>query len=311
MTAPFRAGRVAAARQAQPHFTGLTSPSVLLADVSEFEPQVADPVYLAWSQAIVIRAAYGTSHQDRAWYGGDRRALLHEGGCRFLGIYQYLVAGQDGAAQADALCGIIRAPQPGEVITPDFEEGQHAMLTAWYNRMLNNLGQDFRPYLWTYTGLNFGRDRGALPVEWVAAYQAVEPATPHKLWQFTDSFRVPGVGVADCSVFRGTIDELAAMTYQGAAPAPAPPPVPAVSWSQWPPSLTLRQGDSGPAVKVLQTALRNSGIYGVRGITADGVFGQQTETALRNYQLHQFGPAAVDGIAGPRTRSALLALGDL
>jgi len=311
MTAPFRAGRrpQAAARPAALALPQFAGEFTLLADVSEFEPQIADPVYLAWSQAIVIRAAYGTSHQDRAWYGGDRRARLHEGGCRFLGIYQYLVAGQDGAAQADALCGIIRAPQPGEVIIPDFEEGQKSMLTAWYNRMLSNLGHGFAPYLWTYTGLNFGQARGALPVEWIAAYGQGEPASPHKLWQFTDSFPVPGVGTADCSVFHGTIGELAALAYQGASPAPAP--VPAVSWSQWPATATLRQGNSGPAVKVLQTALRNSGIYGVRGITADGTFGQQTETALRNYQLHQFGPAAVDGIAGPRTRSALVALGVL
>lgn len=306
---PFRAGQAAAAPQALPHFTALTSPAVLLADVSEFEPDIADPVYLEWSQAIVIRAAYGTSHQDHAWYGGDRRAQLHEGGARFLGIYQYLVAGQDGAAQADALCEIIRAPQPGEVIIPDFEEGQHMMLTSWYNRMLANLGHGFAPYLWTYTGLFFGQANGALPVEWIAAYGQAEPSTPHKLWQFTDNFRVPGVGQADCSVYHGSIDQLAALAYQGTKPAPAPAPVPAVSWAQWPATVTLRLGDSGPAVKVLQAALRNSGVRGVRGITVDGGFGPQTLTALRNFQEDRFGVA--DGIAGPATRSALLALGDL
>ena len=82
---PFRAGRRPgiAEPMAAPAFSG---PHVLLADVSEFQSQIVDAVYLAWSKAIVVRAAYGDSHDDRAWYGGERRALLHAGGVRFLGI---------------------------------------------------------------------------------------------------------------------------------------------------------------------------------------------------------------------------------
>lgn len=217
---PFRAGRppgaARAAALAAPAFTGTYT---LLADISEWQPDVADAAYLAWSKAIVIRAAYGDAHDDRAWYGGQRRALLHAGGARFLGIYQYLVTGQDGGAQADALHALVGALQPGEVLIADFEEGAHAMLTAWYNRMLA-LGYPAR-YLWTYTGLNFGQASGALPVQWIAAYGAAEPASPHELWQFTDAFAVPGAGTADCSVFHGSIDQLAALAFQ---PAAAPPP---------------------------------------------------------------------------------------
>src|SRR5690349_21787089 len=101
----FRAGRqrgeqAEATQPAAAEF--LTSgPSVLLADCSEFQPNISDAAYLAWSKAIVIRAAYGAQHTDRAWFGGQRRELLHAGGARFIGIYQYLVAGQDAAAQAD------------------------------------------------------------------------------------------------------------------------------------------------------------------------------------------------------------------
>jgi Glycosyl hydrolases family 25 len=192
----------------------VAGPFTLLADVSESQPDIADAAYLAWSKAIAIRAAYGDQHDDRAWYGGARRAALHAGGARFLGIYQYLVAGQDGAAQARAFHQLVGAIQPGEVFIADFEEGNHALLTAWYNEMLALYGQDIAPYLWTYTGLYFGEANGALPVQWIAAYQASEPTSPHKLWQFTDAYSVPGVGVCDCSVFHGTVDELAALAYQ-------------------------------------------------------------------------------------------------
>jgi len=196
------------------------APQVLLADISEFQPNINDPVYLQWSKAIVIRALYGTAHADQSWFGGDRRKQLHDGGAQFLGIYQYLIAGQDGGAQAQAFHDLVGPIQPGEVFIADFEEGAKPMLTAWYNKMLSLYGNAIQPYLWTYTGLNFGNAAGVLPVQWIAAYQASEPASPHVLWQFTDAYQVPGVGTCDCSVYHGTITQLAALAWQ----APAPPP---------------------------------------------------------------------------------------
>jgi hypothetical protein len=206
----------------------------LLADISEYEPNIVDAVYLAWSHAVVIRAAYGDQHDDQAWYGGARRAQLHKLGAKFVGIYQYLVAGQDGAAQADAMHRLVGALQPGEVLIADFEEataaedqvGTHQMLTAWYNRMVA-LGYPAK-YLWTYTGLYFGQAHGVLPVQWLADYNGVEPSSPHILWQFTGNFNMPGIGYGDCSIFRGTVDELAALAYQAPAP-PVPSTAPAVS----------------------------------------------------------------------------------
>ena len=65
-------------------------------------------------------------------------------------------------------------------------------------------------------------DRFLAPVTWVAAYSTREPDPPHQLWQFTDAFYVPGVGTCDCSVFHGSIDELAALAYQGGKPAAHP-----------------------------------------------------------------------------------------
>lgn len=226
----FRAGEVSAASivapQIAPHAAspGFTGVYTLLADISEFQPDVDDSAYLQWSKAVVIRAAYGDAHDDQAWYGGQRRTDLHKGGAQFLGIYQYLVAGQDGTGQANALHALAGGLQKGEVFIADYEEGQHSMLSAWYNRMLA-LGYSDK-YLWTYTGLNFGQANGALPVQWIAAYQAGEPSSSHTLWQFTDRYSFPGViGTADCSVFHGDIGQLAALAYGGTVtPAPQPPP---------------------------------------------------------------------------------------
>jgi hypothetical protein len=225
---PFRAGHPAGitpqTAAPQPKFTGTYT---LLADVSEFQPSIADAAYLKWSKAIVIRAAYGDAHDDGAWYGGARRAALHAGGAQFIGIYQYLVAGQDGATQASALHALVGPLQKGEVLIADFEQGSKAMLTAWYNRMLA-LGYASK-YLWTYTGLNFGQAAGALPVQWLADYTAVEPASAHTLWQFTDDYLVPGVGHVDCSVYHGSITRLAALAYPGTVTKPAPKPSPALA----------------------------------------------------------------------------------
>lgn len=245
--APFRAGGTDGPRAMTRFTPGQAGPAVLLADVSEWEPDIADVVYLEWSKAVVIRAAYGDAHDDLAWYGGARRDTLHQLGARFVGIYQYLVSGEDGAAQADAMHRLVGALRPGEILCPDFEEvtaaeakaGTHAMLTAWYNRMILLYGAGIRPYLWTYSGLNFAEAQGAAPVDWVAAYGQAEPTVPHKLWQFTSSFPVPGVGAADCSVFHGTIGQLAALAYQKPQPQSKFGP---------PPHVTVRAGDTNVEV---------------------------------------------------------------
>lgn len=57
---------------------------------------------------------------------------------------------------------------------------------------------------------------------------------------------------------------------------------------------TLRRGDTGAAVRVLQAAL---------GVTVDGHYGPRTEQAVAGFQGRQ--GLLVDGIAGPRTRTAL------
>lgn len=58
--------------------------------------------------------------------------------------------------------------------------------------------------------------------------------------------------------------------------------------------LMVKRGDSGDAVKRIQGAL---------GISADGVFGPQTERAVKRFQRRK--GLAPDGVVGPQTRAAL------
>lgn len=269
----------------------------LLADISEFQPDINDAAYLAWSKAIVIRAAYGAHHDDRAWFGGDRRKQLHDGGAQFLGIYQYVTANEDVTAQAREFCRLIGTLRAGEYPLADWEEGagdQSGRRAAWNRVVSGELG--FAPGS-GYSGLFFADSHNLAPVEWVAAYQAAEPSPPHLLWQFTDRFQVPGVGMADCSVFHGPVTELAGHAYGG---TPVNPPV--IPWTE---TLvnnlpTLSAGSSGEDVKSAQ------GLLNARGYTLaiDGVFGPATRSAVTAFQ-HAKGLVA-DGIIGPATWARLL-----
>lgn len=225
----FRAGNddpgAAASARAVPQFTG---PYTLLADVSEYQPDIADAAYLRWSKAIAFRAMYGTT-VDRAWYGGARRDGLHAGGARFVGIYGYLRAGQDAAAQAHALVNLVGHLRQGEKLVCDIEEGppgeQASRWRQWSAVITAAYGAAADP--WLYAGLSFAGSAGLDP-QWEAAYRAAEPPGNHLLWQFSASYPVPGVGITDCNRFRGTIDELAAHGWQA---VPVKPPAPAPDWT--------------------------------------------------------------------------------
>lgn len=274
----------------------------LLADVSEFQPNINDAAYLAWSKAIVIRAAYGAHHDDRAWFGGDRRNQLHDGGALFLGIYQYVTANEDVVAQAREFCRLVGTLRQGEYPLADWEEGSGNLdfrRTAWNRVVAGELG--FSPGS-GYSGLFFARDHGLAPVEWVAAYQAAEPPDPHLLWQFTDRFQVPGVGMADCSVYHGSVTELASHAFGGVpAKPPAPPPFP------YPPAHYLGMKSADPACHSGAVAADRPHIAGWqrqmrdRGwtISADGLYGTQSFGVCRAFQAEK--GLAVDGKCGPAT----------
>ena len=287
-----------------PHVTA-AAPKVLLADISEFQADINDAAYLLWSKAVIIRAAYGSQHDDRSWFGGQRRDLLHAGGARFVGIYQYVVAGQDPARQAAALVSLAGALRPGEKLIADIEEGSGDLRDTWRIWSAEVAGAT-GDEPWLYSGLNFAAAHRLAPVEWVAAYQSGEPVISHTLWQFTDAFQVPGVGTADCSVFHGTIDQLAALGYGG-------------HQQNWTETLvntlpTLQQGDrdhtgSVQYVHRMQALTRVVGginrLPQASAVMTTGVFGRDTWTGL--LQVQKFFGLTQDGICGQRTWAALVA----
>lgn len=313
---PFRAGgRGGEARSAAPpgpartgalleaHASGVRT---LLADVSEFQPNVNDAAYLNWSKAIVIRAAYGARHDDRAWYGGQRRALLLEGGAQFLGIYQYITAFEDVTAQAKEFCRLLGGKlNAGEYPLADWEEGdgnQAGRRATWNHVVASELG-------WTpgtgYSGLFYSRQHGLSPVEWVAAYQSAPPPMPWMLWQFTDAFSVPGVGQADCSVYDGPLSALASHAYGGKPvqpqpDTPAPPfPYPASDYlgvaSKDPHCHSGFYAADRPHVLAWQQQMAHRGW----AVVQDGRYDHTDEAICQQFQREK--GLAVDGKVGPVT----------
>lgn len=265
-----------------PAFTA-AGPQVLMADISEFQADIADAAYLNWSQAIGIRAAYGAEHDDNAWYGGARRDALHAGGAKAILIYQYLVAGQDAAAQAHALVSLVGRLRPGEKLICDLEEGegdQSARWRQWSAVIAAAYGTTHGATPWLYSGLYFASAHGLRP-QWLAAYQGSEPAASHILWQFTAAFPVPGIGLADCSIYRGSISQLAALMYQPPQPAPPEPALEAVMVNCSP--LQLPDWQPGPDGKspALTVDLSSAGTYKAIGFSSDWLLAGQPQPAIR------------------------------
>lgn len=203
-------------------------PQLHLPDVSEFQPNV-DWAAVARRNggAAVIRALYGQNRVDHAWYGGARRADARKRGIKVLGIYQYLVAGQDALAQARAFVQLVGRLEPGEFAVVDVEEGRGSQLAragAWLDYVDQHLTYPGYRGAWLYAGSAFFTDHGLMPIAqsrrhtWVASYGTTEPShVPHSLWQHTDREAWPGIGHCDCSVYNGDLDSLMRTVCDGAS----------------------------------------------------------------------------------------------
>ena len=85
-----------------------------------------------------------------------------------------------------------------------------------------------------------------------------------------------------------------------AAPTPTPTPVPTPNITPNDTYKTIKVGDKGDEVKLLQRRLAELGYY--TG-DVDGVFGNQTRRSVERFQYYQ--GLSVDGIAGKRTQTVL------
>jgi Glycosyl hydrolases family 25 len=200
----------------------------LLPDLSEFQPD-ADMAGIAKQNggAAIIRACYGGAHPDKV-FAKFRKAAA---GYRFLGLYQYLVAGQDVIAQARAFCSIAGHLAAYEVPIVDVEEGagsQYQRAIDWCGHVDRQLGKRS----WVYSGVAFAEAHGLASIfassrhTWVAAYSQAEPSLAHTLWQCTDGktgshiTSWPGAGKCDTSLYHGSLAQLAALITP---PVPRPP----------------------------------------------------------------------------------------
>jgi peptidoglycan hydrolase-like protein with peptidoglycan-binding domain len=104
------------------------------------------------------------------------------------------------------------------------------------------------------------------------------------IWQYTSSATLNGVTNVDMNAYQGTLADFQAQATTGAAAGTEP---------------TLVEGDTGPAVKTLQTRLN---VWGAK-LTVDGDFGPLTLAAVKAFQTEH--KLTVDGIVGPQTWAAL------
>jgi GH25 family lysozyme M1 (1,4-beta-N-acetylmuramidase) len=174
--------------------------------------------------AAIIRACYGTSHPDRVF--AKFRAAAS--GFSFLGIYAYLVAGQDAATQAKAFVKLVGHLGPHEIPILDLEEGvgdQSGRAAAWASVVDTAFGLASLPLnkrSWLYSYVDFTENHGLVPVmasarhTWIASYGSTEPTLGHTLWQCTDGIdgihrtNWPGAGFCDTSIYKGALAQLAA-----------------------------------------------------------------------------------------------------
>jgi len=201
---------------------------LLLPDISEFQANADLKGIKAMNGgAVIIRAAYGTGHPDSAFT--RHRAAAAALGYPFTGIYQYLRAGQDAAAQARVFCRLIGNLGRHEVPILDLEEGdgnQSARAAAWSGVVDQAFGLARLPLnkrSWLYSGEWFAENAGLAGIfasarhTWAAAYGSTEPALGHTLWQCTNGkvgvhiTSWPGAGRCDTSLYHGTLAQLAAL----------------------------------------------------------------------------------------------------
>lgn len=259
--------------------------------------------------AACAKVTEGSSYASPAY--GEQKAMAARDGAFFF-AYHFLRHGN--AAEQAARCHAVAGSVP---VMVDFEPSGAsspalADATAFTDAYRAAGGTAHLVYLPHWYWLQLGapdlrplRDRGMLLVSsaypsgayqgdhgsgW-DAYGGMSPV----IWQYTSGQPLHGQRV-DYNAYRGTLAGLESLVRTGKLPGTGPVM----------PASVLHLGSQGADVRVLQGKLSGSGLPGVRGITVDGVFGQQTETAVRNLQALR--GLTVDGIVGPLTWHAAWAL---
>jgi GH25 family lysozyme M1 (1,4-beta-N-acetylmuramidase) len=213
---------------------------ILFPDISEFQNQTPNKADLRaireLTPAIILRVAYGQYHLDQAFM--QWREEVHALDFKLIGLYHYLVVGQDSGSQASQYCTWLQKLEPNEIPILDLEEGngsQSARAVTWFNVVDPYFGLDKLPLnnrSWLYSYTDFVNNHGLRGIfnsdrhTWLASYRDTEPNEPlHTLWQSSDgrvganTMKWPGIPAeCDTNQYNGTIEQLVAATFPHKAP---------------------------------------------------------------------------------------------
>ncbi|MDQ1712199.1 MAG: lysozyme [Frankiaceae bacterium] len=185
---------------------------LLIIDVNNARRVVDWDAFKAFSPIAIAKMTQGTTFVAKSF--APHRDGAAEHGLRAFGAYHFWEPGRDPVAQAD---NAIRAlgdlrDAPLEWLILDVETGTEF---AAYEAFCKHADAALGRLTWLYGGKQL---KGVMPhrPRWIARYKnhtpdpRFQPGIGEVLWQFTDKHPVPGVKpkTADCSVFRGSADDL-------------------------------------------------------------------------------------------------------
>lgn len=184
-----------------------------LSDVSAYQPGIDWSAYRAGGRrAVIIKATEGTTYVSEEFVA--QRDGAHGVGLDLVGIYHFARPG-DVQAQVRHFLNAVGTLRPGEVPVLDAEvDGlSEAWCREWLSTVQASTGRQPLLYAsWSYWGYMLG-SMTDFPL-WIAAYGPYDPRgeVPNcRLWQYTDSAPVPGIGECDDSLFVGSEADLLAM----------------------------------------------------------------------------------------------------
>jgi GH25 family lysozyme M1 (1,4-beta-N-acetylmuramidase) len=185
---------------------------LLVADVNDDHPVTNWPEYAKFSPVLIAKMTQGTTFVAPTF--AEHRAGAEKAGLAAFGAYHFWQPGDDPVAQAELAVrtlGSLRA-KPLEWLILDVETGTDF---ADYHAFCAHADAALGRTTWLYGGAQLTPAVTKRP-RWIARYYdytdnpAHAPGIGEVLWQFSDKYAVPGVGAADCSVYRGTAAELTA-----------------------------------------------------------------------------------------------------
>lgn len=185
---------------------------LLIADVNDAHTVTDWPAYAAFSPVLIAKATQGTSFVSTTF--AAQRAGAAQAHLAAFGMYHFWQPGDDPVAQAEhavATIGSLRST-PLEWLILDVESGDDI---GSYHAFCEYADAQLGRRTWLYGGRQLTAAQTTRP-RWIARYYdekpdpAGQPDIGEVLWQFADSYAVPGVGAADCSVFHGTVEQFLA-----------------------------------------------------------------------------------------------------